>query len=662
MKWPKFHISWQTYLISGVLIFGALISLNLGAYDTARLSINQAMRYDTSWNGANGRIEAEKLKSALSLYLFDQTESAKRHLKLQIAIVKSRLDTWSHGSFGDFVREDPGREKQLADAKQILDVLETRISEYSADVPSSDLVAMSQRFSKVVHDLGSDSHHTSIERAAAAREELQRQQRVQRWISDFLMGLGALLFLVAIRQNASLKQASRLADANAQKFAHLAKHDPVTGLPNRTAVDEKLKALAGGPAKPRRVCVLATDLDGFKRINDMLGHAAGDAALKAVGLELSKAVAKAGTAGMVARVGGDEFLIILEDCGPDWSLSGFAENLLQSFDMPMETDAGKVNLGLSVGYAESACANEECVHLVMNADLALTEAKTQGKRRAVAYNNELRAQLKRREAVEDALSSAAQNHEIFPVFQAFHDIRSGRCVGFEALARWHHPELGFVGPNEFIPIAETTGDIVDIGSLILLLSCREAASWENDAAISVNLSMAQILRSDIVGEVRRVLDETGLDASRLKLEITESVLISDLDRTVDVLRQFQNMGVRVALDDFGTGYSGLAYLTKFTWDEIKIDRSFVISAGSSQDVRNVVKMVVKIAAQLGAVVTIEGIETPEQRELFAGFGCHTAQGFWFGKPLGREQISEAFENEIAPLEAEAPLLRHRQNG
>ncbi|WP_420414880.1 putative bifunctional diguanylate cyclase/phosphodiesterase [Roseibium sp.] len=657
MQWPKIQFSWQIYLIAGILIFGSLTALNIASFDNARLSIKQAMRHDTSWNGANGRIEVEKLKSALSSYLLLQDDAGKTRVDLQIAIVKSRLGTWSQGSFGEFVNEDTDRIERLAQAKQVLVDIEDLISEHTAIAERKELMEKSNQLSRIFHDLGSLSHQTSMNRAAAAREELQHQQQIQRRISEFLMGLGALLLFVAIRQNVSLKSASDLAVANAHKFAHLAKHDPVTGLPNRTAVDEKLTALASAQQKPQRVCVLAADLDGFKRINDMLGHIVGDAALKAVGQHLIKAVEMSGAAGMVARVGGDEFLIILENCDQDWSLPDFARSLLQSLDVPMETEAGKVSLGLSIGYAESNYQQQAFVHLIMDADLALTEAKLRGKRRAVAYNNALRTKMKRREAVEDALPSVARNHEIRPVFQPFFDIQTGRCVGFEALARWAHPELGQIAPDEFISIAETTGDIVDIGGHILLLACREAVSWESDAAISVNLSMSQILRSDIVRDVRKVLDETGLDPHRLKLEITESVLISDLDRTVAVLRQFQNMGIRVSLDDFGTGYSGLSYLAKFAWDEIKIDRSFVISAGSSEDVRNVVKMVVKIAAQLGAVVTIEGIETHEQREQFASFGCHTAQGFLFGKPQGRDKISGYLQRQIVPLGRPANPLR-----
>lgn len=660
MRWRQTLSSWKVYVLAGICVFGSAMALNVVLFEQSYSSIQNAMRYDAAWNGAGGRIEAETLKSSFSTYFLTQTEAGKKQLKLHFAITKSRLNSWAKGTFGEFLKEVEGGDRILADAKQLLGSLEVYID---APPPPADHEAVMDKIAQVVdviHKLGHETHQASMVQAALAREEIKRQQNVQRAINEGLLVVGALLFSLAIWQNASLRRASNRADATAKKYEHLAKHDVVTGLANRTTAEEKLAALSRMEQKPR-VCVLAADLDGFKRINDLMGHVAGDAALKAAAEKMQAMVDGLSSAGLVARVGGDEFLIVLEVNDLEWSLSAFAHQLLQAFEEPIYTEAGMVNLGVSIGYAESQCQKETCVHLVMNADLALTEAKSTGKRRAIAYNDTLRTQMHRRQAVEGALKEAVKNHDIYPVFQSYHDIRTGACIGFEALARWCHTELGPISPDEFIPTAETTGDIVDVGALILEDACLEAAGWSEKLSVSVNLSTVQFLRPGLVGHVSSAVAKSGLEPGRLKLEVTESVLITDKMRTLSILRQLQKIGARIVLDDFGTGYSSLSYLVQFPWDEIKIDRSFVETAGTSAEMRNVVSMVVRIASQLGAVVTIEGIETEEQRALFSGFGCHMAQGYYFGRPQEADLVDDLI-GEHPHLEGEQLVPRRLQIG
>lgn len=642
MRWRQTLSSSKVYLIAGICVFGSAMALNLVLFDSSYSSIQNAMRYDAVWTGSGGRIEAETLKSSFSTYLLTQTEADKKQLKLHFAITKGRLNSWAEGTFGKSIKEVEGGDRMLADAKQLLGSLEVYIN---APSPPTEIDAVARKVAQAVdaiHKLGHETQQYSMVQAALARDQIKRQQNVQRAINVGLLVVGALLFLFAIWQNASLQRASSRADATARKYKHLAKHDVVTGLANRATVEEKLAALSRMSLKPR-VCVLATDLDGFKRINDLMGHVAGDAALKAAAERMQAMVEGLSSEGLVARVGGDEFLIVLEVNDLDWSLSAFACQLLQAFEEPIYTDAGTVNLGVSIGYAESRCDNENCVHLVMNADLALTEAKSTGKSRAIAYKDTLRTQMYRRQEVESALKEAVKNHEIYPVFQSYHDILTGARVGFEALARWCHKELGPIGPEEFIPTAETTGDIINLGALILGDACLEAAGWQEKASVSVNLSTVQFLRQGLVKDVSKALAKSDLEPCRLKLEVTESVLISDKVRTLSILRELQKTGTRIVLDDFGTGYSSLSYLVQFPWDEIKIDRSFVETAGTSAEMQNVVSMVVRIASQLGAVVTIEGIETEEQRALFSGFGCHMAQGYFYGRPQGADKVRELID-------------------
>ncbi|GAA0771426.1 GGDEF domain-containing protein [Roseibium denhamense] len=637
MRWRQTLSSSKVYLIAGICVFGSAMALNFMFFDSSYSLIQNAMRYDAVWTGSGGRIEAETLKSSFSTYLLTQAEADKKELKLRFAITKGRLNSWAEGTFGKSIKEVQGGDRMLADAKRLLGSLQVFIN---APPPPTEREAVARKVAKAVdaiHKLGHETQQYSMVQAALARDQIKRQQNMQRAINEGLSVVGALLFLLAIWQNASLRRASNRADATARKYERLAKHDVVTGLANRATVEEKLAALSRMVQKPR-VCVLAADLDGFKRINDLMGHVAGDAALKAAAEKMQAMVDGLSSTRLVARVGGDEFLIVLEMYDLEWSLSAFAHQLIKAFEEPIYTDVGTVNLGVSIGYAESRCDKENCVHLVMNADLALTEAKSTGKSRAIAYKDTLRIQMYRRQEVESALKEAVKNHDIYPVFQSYHDILTGTCLGFEALARWCHKELGPIGPDEFIPTAETTGDIINLGALILDDACLEAAGWREKASVSVNLSTVQFLRPGLVKDVSNALAKSRLEPSRLKLEVTESVLISDKVRTLSILQELQKTGTRIVLDDFGTGYSSLSYLVQFPWDEIKIDRSFVETAGTYAEMQNVVSMVVRIASQLGAVVTIEGIETEAQRALFSGFGCHMAQGYFYGRPQKLDKL------------------------
>lgn len=651
MRWPVLQISWLSYLIAGIMVVGAILILSGFSFNGSEYSLKRALNEDMSRSGSSGRVEAEKLKSAVIEYVLTRSSDAKSNLNLSLAIVKGRTVTWSNGSFGEFVSEERWRQIMLQGMKDNLAVIRGYIQKLDNLADDDELLNAASELSYQAHRLGFNANQTSLIRAAEIRNKLQTQQAYLRRAVEFLLAVGGFLLIIAIRQNASLAKTSELAKSNARRYSHLAKHDPVTGLPNRTAVDEELAELAKGRAKATRICVLALDLDGFKRVNDMFGHIAGDAALRAVAQRLKAVIETSTQCGTVSRVGGDEFLVILQVDDDGWELEQFAGVLLESFVEPFDTASGKVTLGLSIGYSEATNRRETCFNLVMNADLALTEAKSSGKNRFVAYDADLRTQLKRREAIEEALKTAVANREIHIAYQPIYDILSGECVGFEALARWDHPQLGEVGPAEFIPVAETTGDIVDIGEFVLLEACKCATTWERPVGVSVNLSMAQILRSDVVQKVRQSLLATGLPPERLKLEITESVLISDFERTESVLADMRAQGTKIALDDFGTGYSGLSYLSKLHWDEIKIDRSFVDTTRTSRDAQKVVEMVVEIAAQLGSSVTIEGIETEPQRELFAGFGCGLAQGFLFGRPSAPDLVPDALNRPIPSLVA-----------
>lgn len=631
-------ISWQGYLAISIIILAFTASIHWAINDDTNASAKHATKFDISWSGAHGRIEAEKLRSLIGHYLLTGKKTDRAKVQIQLSIFKGRLKTWSSGHFGEFVRSDPDHIRTLEALGETLRQINTEFSKEGINTDGLRLLATARKLSVLARQLGTRAHEVSIANAASIREQWQAVHFFQEWIIRILLALGSLLLIVTIRQNVSLKSTNQLAKSNAERYSFLAKHDQVTGLANRIALDEKLMQLSEQQGCQGKVCALAIDLDGFKSVNDTLGHAAGDAALRAVAKHLQNIVEPIGEDNIVARVGGDEFLVLIAVQSAEWNAEYFANSLLDGFRHPLHTEFGAVELGMSIGLAETRISEIPCFGLLMNADLALMDAKLTGKNRVVAYHPDLRAKLKRRETIECDLRHSIANDQIHLAYQPQIDVASGKCIGFEALMRWTHPELGVISPAEFIPLAETSGDIVELGEFVLRTACQNAVRWPQSIGISVNLSIAQILRADIVGLVRDVLRQTGLQPHRLKLEITESILISDFGHTLPILEALQGLGVKISLDDFGTGYSGLSYLTKLSWDEIKIDRSFVVSAEESSDTCKVVELIIQMAGELGAKVTVEGIETQEQYALFAQFGCSHAQGFYLGQPTSLDSV------------------------
>ncbi|WP_350334307.1 putative bifunctional diguanylate cyclase/phosphodiesterase [Coralliovum pocilloporae] len=624
----------QGYLAACVAVLAIAVGIHWVVIKDANFSLEHAKRLDVSWSASNGRIEIEKLRASIGQYAVSRAPTDHTRARIQIAIVKSRLETWSNGDFSKLVAADPALTRSLANARAEIAKVDALFADPGQPLDAEGLLTAAYRLSRIFHSIGATAYEKSLTKATSIRQRLENSQMFQTWLIRALLVFGSLLLLITIRQNRSLKTASALAQSNADRYSFLARHDQVTGLANRMVIDETLNQLATRETHHGKVCVLAIDLDGFKSVNDTLGHAAGDAALEAVANQLMAVVEPFGEDCVVARVGGDEFLVLLVVDNVAWDFEQFASTVLDGFRGPLETNFGTVELGMSIGIAESRHAEIPGFSLLMNADLALTDAKLTGKNRVVAYHDDLRIRLKRREMIESDLKIAISTGQIHLAYQPQFSMTTGDCIGYEVLARWTHPELGPISPGEFIPLAETSGLIVELGEFVLLSACRNAAQWPDHLYISVNLSIAQILKDDIVDCVSEVLRQSGLAAERLKLEVTETMLISDFGHTRPILESLQALGVKISLDDFGTGYSGLSYLSKFSWDEIKIDRSFVVAAEESDNVRNVVNLVIQMAAQLGACVTVEGIETETQYTLFTGFGCTNAQGFYLGRPTG----------------------------
>jgi diguanylate cyclase (GGDEF)-like protein/PAS domain S-box-containing protein len=420
------------------------------------------------------------------------------------------------------------------------------------------------------------------------------------------------------------------------RIDHLARHDPLTDLPNRVFFNERLAgAVKHAKAANTEFAVLTIDVDRFKEVNDVFGHAIGDAVLNEVCRRLRQATSDA----LFARMGGDEFALIVESGDQPAAAAAFAVNLQRAIADDIEFETYRVRVGLSIGVALYPHSGVEAGLLLANAYAALHRAKAEGNGLIRFYETNMDQPLRERRALQNELRTAIKAGQIELHYQP-QARTSGEITGFEALARWRHPTRGLIAPNVFIPLAEESGLIVPIGEWILREACREAATWPRPLQIAVNLSPVQFRGGDLPGIVHAVLFETGVAADRLELEITENVLIGDFSRVLATLRQLKALGVRVALDDFGTGYSSLSYLHSFPFDKIKIDRSFIANVATNDQTATILRTVIGLARRLGIPVAAEGVETEAQLAFLAEEACDELQGYLIGRPLPIAEYAE----------------------
>jgi diguanylate cyclase (GGDEF)-like protein/PAS domain S-box-containing protein len=416
------------------------------------------------------------------------------------------------------------------------------------------------------------------------------------------------------------------------RMAHMAYHDGLTDLPNRAAflqaLAQMIEACAG---TDEEFAVLSVDLDGLKEINDVFGHAVGDKLL----IEVSRRIQNSARGGVVARLSGDEFGLIIDGKQPAAGRA-LAEQLAEALAKEFPIDDKTVRIGVTTGISIFPHNGRDAASLLANAGAALFRAKAKSRGSISVYEPEMDQQIRDRRVLHQDLSLAIKNGELSLHYQpqatSGQTVDSSVVIGFEALARWLHPVRGFVPPGDFIPLAEESGLIVEMGEWILREACREAASWSKPMLVAVNLSPAQFMHGDVVGLVHSILLETGLAPGRLELEITEGVLIEDFDRGLALLRRLKALGVRISMDDFGSGYSSLSYLQAFPFDKIKIDRAFVMNLGRNPQSAAIVRAVIGLGHGLEMSIVGEGVETQEQLGFLADEGCDAVQGYFIGRP------------------------------
>lgn len=490
---------------------------------------------------------------------------------------------------------------------------------------------------------------TAAEAAAAGSEGSRGSKGVQRY-----GGRGVLLSVADISARRELQA----------RLRHLQMHDPVTRLPNRTLFFERLSAALEAESYEQsgtgRIGLCYLDLDGFKAINDTLGHRVGDRLLAAVAERLTRCAEEAGltrrnpgaVAPLVARLGGDEFALLIEDSTGTDQLADLAESVLKALQLPFDLAGQRMSVSASIGVVERHAAGTTPTGLMQAADTTLYWAKADGKSRWTLFDPERNAHRMTRQALSSTLRPAIERGEFALEYQPLVGMADGRVHGVEALVRWHHPQFGTLTPNRFIGLAEEDGSIVQLGRWVLATACRQARRWQLERPdeppifVSVNVAVRQVWDSDLVADVAEILAETGLSPELLQLELTESAVMGSAGRPLQALQALSDMGVGIAIDDFGTGYSNLAYLSRLPVSVLKLDGSFVrgfqyegegVAPNPADEI--VVEAMIQLAHRLGLTVTAECVETAAQAERLRRIGCDTGQGWLYSRPVGADRIS-----------------------
>ena len=505
----------------------------------------------------------------------------------------------------------------------------------------------------------SDEYHVEIarDRRALIDGKISNYRAERRFVRKDGVFVWVRTSVSLLQVNAAQHTIALVEDITDQKHAReklnlQAMHDPLTGLPNRRHFEESLDialALAKsdmvkntevakntGVERGAEVAILYVDLDGFKLVNDTLGHRAGDLLLKEVARRIRECL---DDSALLSRVGGDEFTVVLAGLDGPEVAARVAKSLLKSFSSPFQIGGQEIGMCASVGISRYPLDGSDSSTLLQSADTAMYCAKRSGNNRYQFFTSQMRREAHQRLTIESRLRRALDCGEISVQFQPQYGLAGNDLIGFEALCRWFNPELGHVPPDRFIPVAEETGVIMAIGDHVLREACRQALKWQvglSPVRVAVNVSAVQFTRAGFVNSIVEILRETGLPPTLLELELTESALIRDRDDGVRKMQRLRNLGVRISLDDFGTGYSSLSYLQNMPLDALKIDRSFTMKLGSSQTALSMVRAIIAMARALGLRVVTEGVENSAQLEILRQLGCDDIQGYFCGRPESPE--------------------------
>lgn len=510
-----------------------------------------------------------------------------------------------------------------SESSNIVDALELGANDYVTK-PVDFAVALARVNTQISRRHAEMKLVSANEALAQVNEDLER--RVEERTSRLIDANKRLKIEIADREESQ---------ARSQYLAH---HDSLTGLGNRLLFKEQLEeALRDRSTTSDPIAVLFVDLDGFKTINDALGHSIGDLLLKAIASRIRDALP---STDRVARLGGDEFAILQMSTPQPAAAVTLANEIIRTASQPYHIEGHDLTVGASVGIAIGATQDITAESLLKSADLAMYSAKAGGRGTFRMFDPEMDSVVQAKRLLErDMRHALVQNHFSLH-YQPLVNLQTKKVTAFEALMRWKHPEHGFVPPSAFIPIAEETGLIVQIGEWALRQACCDAMKWPSDISVSVNLSPLQFLKGNLTATVMNALATSGLDAARLELEITESVLLDKTERNIEILNQLRDLGARISMDDFGTGYSSIGYLRNFRFDKIKIDQSFVRDVLVDEGSLAIVRAIAGLGASFGMTTTAEGVETEDQMRRLNLEGCVEAQGYLYSEPIPVNEVAQ----------------------
>lgn len=603
--------------------------------------LQKLTRYTDSWSVSQMVSEYMRLEARLSALALNVKGTDRDEVRLRLEIMMSQIELLQQGELGQFIRKSEQRQATVTSLIQILDQLDRQLDTMTPEQMVTLLHTMS-KLDGPMTSLASMTLAQDFDVVNLTHDKIQHLYYIYSVISILLITMCITLGLLMLRQNNNLRRAHvrmkllandlQLSKEKLQvqnrRLQYDAYHDSLTGMPNRLSFWQRLQEVVNH-VKPYHGCavVMLFDLDNFKDVNDTLGHDAGDKLLQELASRLSFFRKTSET---LYRLGGDEFALVSQDLSEEMALAR-ADVIREKISQPYHIYDSLINIGASIGIVISD-GESRTDYLYKCADLALYEAKKSGAGNVQVFRDSMLQRLQENKSFEDDLLHALENDQFKVYYQPIADTVSREIYGYEALVRWFHPLRGMVPPTEFIPVAEKTGLINQLGEWVLKTACEEAARWEQPLKVSVNVSPIQLINTSLTDTVAAVLKKTGLDPRRLDLEITESDVFNENTRSLEILSQLREQGIQISIDDFGTGYSSLSRLSYFPFDKIKIDRSFVVNIPMQKDDLDIVRLIISMGKSLHMRIVAEGVETEEQLTSLQQLGCDLVQGYLIGKP------------------------------
>ena len=598
-------------------------------------------RYNSMFETTLGAVEFMRLQTELAAYAMPNMPVERADVQLRLDILRNRLSVLRQGEVRMLIRRNPENAGLLDRLEETIDRVQALLDQPASDESSREMLLLLGALNVPMIRLAAATHMVGSNLVGEDQAELR---------GLYVAFIAVLLAMIA----AGVGLSALLVQQNRQ-IRRIALEDPLTGLPNRRALLDRLAERLAPPARRgaargsgrgahRRVPMLLLDLDCFKDVNDTLGHVAGDDMLREIARRLRGSVPEEGPEEyMVARLGGDEFAVLPPLGLKREALSDLAMRLGRVVNRPLEMEGRLIMPGVSIGIADLAPGRGDAVMLMRHADLALYEAKGEGRNTCRFFEERLLQAAEERQRLQSDLVAALHEGQFEVHYQPQVHLADGRITGLEALLRWRHPRLGLIGPQSFIPVAEQSGLIVPIGNWVLRQACTDATQWPEEIRLAVNLSPRQFADGGLLIAVARALAASGISARRLELEVTESLLLDDDAGVLATLAELRELGIGIALDDFGIAYSSFDYLRRFRFEKIKIDRSFVHGMATRPECLAIVRTMADLARRLGMATMVEGLENEELVRLALEAGYTEGQGFHFDGPLTAAEVLQRLE-------------------